>query len=100
VARKKLFLGAEWSKRWDKSYEKLTHEQQKGVDKVAIALTKQAPTSGMRIKPVEPEKFYHEARANAGDRVIHRIEAAKMWFVEIFPHDDIGRYGKELPGLF
>ena len=40
MARERPFLGAEWSKGWDKSYEKLTEKQQKGVDKVAIALIK------------------------------------------------------------
>ena len=54
----------------------------------------------MRIKPIEPEKFYNEARVNEGDRVPYRIEAGKVWFVDIVPHDDIGRYGKELRGLF
>ncbi len=100
MARKKTFLGAEWSKRWDKSYQKLNHEQQKGVDKAVIALLKQEPTPGMRIKPVEPEKYYNEARANYGDRVIHRIEDRKVWFVDIVVHDDIGRYGKALKDLF
>jgi hypothetical protein len=100
VPRKKAFLGAEWSKRWDKSYQNLNHEQQKGVDKVVIALLKQEPTPRMRVKPLEPEKYYNEARANAGDRVIHRIEDGKIWFVDIVAHDDIGRYGKALKGLF
>jgi hypothetical protein len=100
LARKQAFLGAEWSRRWDRSYQKLNHEQQKGVDKVVIALLKQQLTPGMRIKPVEPEKYYNEARANDGDRVIHRIEDGKVWFVDIVVHDDIGRYGKALKGLF
>lgn len=100
MARKKTFLGAEWSRRWDKSYQNLNHEQQKGVDKVVIALLKQEPTPGMRIKPVEPEKYYNEARANHGDRVIHRVDGSKVWFVDIVVHDDISRYGKALKGLF
>jgi hypothetical protein len=49
---------------------------------------------------VEPEKYYSEARANDGDRVIHRIEGGKVWFVDMVAHDDIGRYGKALKGLF
>jgi len=54
----------------------------------------------MGIKPVEPEKYYTEARVNDGDRVIHRIEAGKVWLVGIVAHDDIGRYGKALRGIF
>jgi hypothetical protein len=100
VARKGSFLGAEWSKRWDKSYQKLNLNQQKGVDKIVLALLKQNPTPGMRSKPVEPEKYYNEARANDGDRVIHRVENGKVWFVDVVAHDDIGRYGKALKDLF
>lgn len=100
MVRKRSFLGAEWSRRWDKSYRKLTHEQQKGVDKVVMALIKQQPTPAMRVKPVEPEKYYNEARINDGDRIIHRIEAGKVWFVDIVVHDDIGRYGKALGSFF
>lgn len=100
MVRKRSFLGAEWSRRWDKSYRKLTHEQQKGVDKVVMALIRQQPTPAMRVKPVEPEKYYNEARINDGDRIIHRIEAGKVWFVDIVVHDDIGRYGKALGGFF
>ena len=100
MARKKGFLSAEWSKRWDKSYERLSHEQQKGVDKVVMALLKQEPTPGMRIKPVEPEKYYNEARVNDGDRVIFRVQGGCAWFADVVPHDDIKRYGKEQPGLF
>jgi hypothetical protein len=32
--------------------------------------------------------------------VIHRIDGGKVWFVDIVAHDDIGRYGKALKGLF
>jgi hypothetical protein len=100
VARKRAFLGAEWSRRWDRSYQGLTHEQQNGVDKVVLALLKQRPTPGMRIKPVAPEKYYNEARVIAGDRIIYRIDAGRVWFVDIVVHDDIGRYGKALKDLF
>ncbi len=100
MARKRSFLGAEWSRRWDRSYRKLTLEQQKGADRVVMALLKQHPTPGMRVKPVEAEKHYNEARINDGDRVIVRVEAGRVWFVDIVVHDDIGRYGKELQGLF
>jgi len=96
----KPFLAAEWSKRWSKTYAGLSVERQKGTDKVAIALIKQEPTPGMRIKPIEPEKYYNEARINDGDRLVFRIEAGTVWFVDVVDHDDIDRYGKKLEGLF
>jgi hypothetical protein len=100
VARRKTFLGAAWSKRWDKSYVKLSSDRQKGVDKVAIALIKQEVTPGMRVKPIEPEKYYNEARINEGDRLIFRIGEGTVWFVDVVTHDDIGRYRKEVADLF
>ncbi|HEY0015574.1 MAG TPA: hypothetical protein VGC13_04625 [Longimicrobium sp.] len=100
MARARGFLPAAWSSRWDKSYASLSHDRQKGADKVAIALIKQEITPGMRIKPVEPEKYYNEARINDADRLIFRIEGGTVWFVDIVEHDDIGRYGKKVSGLF
>lgn len=100
MARGKGFLAAAWSSRWDKSYAALSHDRQKGADKVAIALIKQEVTPGMRVKPVEPEKYYNEAPINDGDRLIFRIEDATVWFVDVVEHDQIGRYGKKVAGLF
>lgn len=100
MARGKGFLAAAWSSRWDRSYTALSHDRQKGADKVAIALIKQEVTPGMRVKPIEPDKFYNEARINDGDRLIFRIDQGTVWFVDVVTHDDIGKYGKKVTGLF
>jgi hypothetical protein len=54
----------------------------------------------MRVKPIEPEKYYNEARINDGDRIVFRAEHETVWFVDVIPHDHIARYGKKLEGLF
>jgi hypothetical protein len=100
VARKRAFLSAEWSSRWNRSYAALSPERMKGADKVAIALIKQEITPGMRVKPIEPEKYYNEARINDGDRIVFRIAEGTVWFVDVIPHDHIGRYGKRFDDLF
>lgn len=100
MPRRKTFLGAAWSKRWDKSYAGPSHDRQKGTDKVAIALIKQELTPGMRVKPIEPEKYYNEARVNERDRLIFRIENNTVWFVDVVTHVEIGRYAKKVAGLF
>lgn len=100
MARKKQFLGAEFSDRFKTSYADLSVDRQKGTDKVILALMKRETTPGMRIKPIQPEKYYDEARVNDGDRLVHRIENGKLWVVDIVDHDDIDRYGKKIPGLF
>jgi mRNA-degrading endonuclease RelE of RelBE toxin-antitoxin system len=100
VARRQKFLAAEFSKRFEKSYAGLTVAQQNGVDKAVIALLKRKPTPGMRVKPIQPEKYYAEARINDGDRLIHRIDGGTLWVVDIVPHDDIDRYGRKVEALF
>jgi mRNA-degrading endonuclease RelE of RelBE toxin-antitoxin system len=100
VARRRTFLGVAWSTRFRESYPQLSSDRQKAVDKVILARMKQEVTPGMRIKPIEPEQYYQEARINDGDRLIFRIEDGRVWFVDVVPHDDIGRYGKPLQGLF
>ena len=100
MARKKEFLGAEFSGRFKESYPRLTTEQQKGTDRVILALMKQDVTPGMRVKPIPPAKFYQEARINDGDRLVFRIENGIVWIVDVVPHDDIGRYGTKAAGLF
>ncbi len=100
MARRQTFLGVAWSTRFRESYPRLSPDRQKGTDKVILALMKQEITPGMRIKPIEPEKYYQEARINDGDRLIFRTEDGRVLFVDVVPHDEIGRYGKAVPGLF
>ena len=94
MARKQGFLDAEFSTVFDESYARLQHQQKLGADRAIIALLKGEPTPGMRVKPIEPDKHYYEARINDGDRLIHRIEAGTVYFVDIVPHDLIAKYGR------
>ncbi|MBR9990231.1 MAG: hypothetical protein KFH98_10765 [Gemmatimonadetes bacterium] len=100
MSRLQKFLAAEFSKRFEQSYAGLTVAQQNGVDKTVMALLKRKPTPGMRIKPIQPDKFYDEARINDGDRLVHRVEEGTLWVVDVIPHDDIDRYGRKVVGLF
>jgi hypothetical protein len=94
MAHKQTFLPAEWSEQWKSSYAKLTADRQAACDKAVIALIKRMPSPGLRIKPIQPEKYYSEARLNSGDRVIFRVEDGVIFFVDVIQHDDIGRYGR------
>jgi hypothetical protein len=100
VARRQEFLAAEFSKRFEKSYAGLTVAQQYGVDKALMALLKRKSTPDMRIKPIQPEKYYDEARINDGDRLVHRIESGTLWVLDIVAHDDIDGCGRKADGLF
>lgn len=94
MARKNAFLSAEFTERWKEAYQLLQVSQQNGADKVVIALLKQNPTPGMRVKPIEPDKYYFEARINDGDRLIHRTRDGTVHFADIVTHDDIAGYSR------
>lgn len=94
MARARRFLDADFSDQWQKSYPTLQSTDQKGIDRAVMALLKGEATPGMRIEPIEPEKYHFEARVNAGDRIVHRIEGGTVYFIDIVPHDQIGKYGK------
>lgn len=94
MARKQQFLNAEWTNRFKESYAKLQANEQKSADRVSLAMIKGEVTPGMRIKPIEPEKYYHEARMNDGDRIVHRIAEGTVFFVDVVPHDQIDKYGR------
>lgn len=94
MARKQTFLAAEWSEPWKESYARLSADRQVACDQAALAILKQATSPGLRIKPIQPEKYYLEARVNSGDRIVFRIEKGTVFFVDVVHHDDISRYGK------
>ena len=94
MARKQSFLNATWTDQFKESYAKLQTNEQKAADKVAFAIMKGEVTPGMRIKPIEPEKYYTEARVNDGDRLIHRIQGGTVYFVDVVSHDQINKYGR------
>lgn len=92
MARKQTFFGTEFSEPWKESYHKLQSEEQKAADKVLLRIVKGQPTPGDRIKPIQPSKYYNEARINSGDRIVYRIEDGVVYFVDIVPHDLINKY--------
>jgi hypothetical protein len=95
MSRRIAFLAAEFSAHWDKSYERLPADKQEETDEVVMALLKSQPTPAMRVKPIQPDKHYHEARINSGDRVVYRVEAGVCRFADIVPHDLIDKYGRK-----
>jgi len=94
MSARQTFLAAEWSEQWKKSYSRLGPEQQAACDRAAIALIKRAKLPGLRVKPIQPQKVYLEARLNKGDRIVFRVEGGTIYFVDVVDHDQIGRYGK------
>ena len=94
MARKQPYLNAAWTEQFKESYAKLQANEQKSVDRVALAIMKGEVTPGMRIKAIEPEKYYNEARLNDGDRLVHRVQDGTVYFVDVVSHDQINKYGR------
>jgi hypothetical protein len=94
VAEKQTFLQAVWSEVWKRSYAALIADRQRACDEAAIAIIKQTISAGLRVKPIQPEKYYFEARINSGDRIVFRVEGGTVFFIDVVKHDDIGRYGR------
>jgi hypothetical protein len=97
VAEKQTFLPAVWSEAWKRAYAGLSADRQRACDEAAIALIKQTTSAGLRVKPIQPEKYYLEARINSGDRIVFRVDGGTVFFIDVVRHDDIGRYGKRPP---
>jgi Txe/YoeB family toxin of Txe-Axe toxin-antitoxin module len=94
VAEKQTFLQAVWSEDWKQSYTALSADRQRACDHAAMALIKRESSSGIRVKPIQPEKYYSEARINSGDRIVFRVEGGTVYFIDVVKHDDIDRYGR------
>lgn len=94
MAEKQTFLQAVWSEEWKEAYAALRADRQRPCDRAAIALIKRESSSGLRVKPIQPDKYHFEARVNSGDRIIFRVDGGTIYFIDIVKHDDIDRYGR------
>lgn len=94
MAKEQPFLNIQFAHQFKKSYAGFQRREQDRIDEVVMALAKGESMPGMRIKPIEPEKYFREARVNDGDRVVFRIEHATLLIADVVPHDLISKYGK------
>lgn len=94
MGRAATFLSAFWSERWKASYGELPPDRRASCDRAVLAIIKRESPPGLRIKPIQPEKYYLEARISSGDRVVCRIEGGAVYFVDVVKHDDIEHYGR------
>ena len=87
-----------WTERWWKSYARLPAARQASCDRVVMALIKGQDPPGVRVKPIQPDKHYSEARVSSGDRIVFRGEGGGLCFVDNVSHDDISRYARRPRG--
>jgi hypothetical protein len=99
MPRAQPFLATVWSDRWKEIYAALAADRQAACDAAAMALIKQQLSPGLRVKPIQPDKFYLEARMNSGDRIVFRLEGGTIVFIDVVKHDDIARYARRPRGM-
>jgi|SRR5271165_3464357 len=83
-----------FSRRFEKSYARLSEEAQSECRDALEALRLEQKSSGLRVKPIQPTKYYLEARMNRGDRIIFRREGDQLLIADVVSHDEIDRYGR------
>ena len=83
---------ATWTERWWKSQGRLPAARQASCDRVVMLIEGQ-DLPGIRVKPIQPDKHYSEARVSSGDRIVFRGEGSGLCFVDIVSHDDISGAG-------
>jgi hypothetical protein len=88
------FLSVWWSESWKASYAALPADRQSSCDRVILTLIKGIDSAGLNVKPIQPEKYYLEARINSGDRIVFRVDQGTIYFIDLVKHDDIARYGR------
>jgi hypothetical protein len=47
-----------------------------------------------------PRRFARDLGIGDDGRPVHRVEAGKLWVIDVITHDDIGRYGRPIKNLF
>lgn len=94
MTRRPPVRAAVWTEQWWQSYERLPADRQASCDRAAIALIKGSDAHGLNVKPILPDKHYLEGRISSGDRIVFRVEAGTVFFMDVVQHDDIGRYGR------
>lgn len=92
--RARRVLEAAFSATWQRSYRSLSLGDQRRCDRAVLAILRGESPSGLRVKPILPQKVYSEARLNRGDRIIFRVEKGVAIFIDVVTHDEISKYGK------
>jgi len=87
-------LEGSFTETWQRSYRALSLDDQRRCDRAVVAILRGESTSGLRLKPILPQRVYSEARLNKGDRIVFRIERGLAIFIDIVAHDEISKYGK------
>lgn len=86
------FKTVEVTARFEKSVAKLQKPQRDQVWAKAKLLFDNPAHPSLKAHSIKPDKYYHEAYVNTGDRIVYIPEGSHLVLVDVVPHDDIDRY--------
>ena len=83
------------TRRFEKSYRKLSGQVQKQCDDALDLLVEEPLSPGLHLKPIRPGNRYFEARVNDGDRLVIFPLGSTAYVMDVVVHDDIKKWGNE-----
>jgi mRNA-degrading endonuclease RelE of RelBE toxin-antitoxin system len=93
MSRARAFKSLELTRRFEKSFQKLSTESQEQCAEALEQLVEEPLAPGLHLKPIRPSNHYLEARINSGDRLIIWPVAGVAHIMDVVKHDDIKRWG-------
>ncbi|HET6231776.1 MAG TPA: hypothetical protein VFE05_17000 [Longimicrobiaceae bacterium] len=89
------FLTLEVTPRYEKALATLQDAVRKQAAARALLLFSNPAHPSLKTHAIKPDRHYHEAYVNRGDRIIYIPQGSHLVLVDIVAHDEIGRYAKK-----
>lgn len=91
--RSRAFTYLERTRRFDKSFLRLSDESQEQCIEALEQLIEEPLMPGLHLKPIRPSNEFWEARINSGDRLILLPHRGMAYVMDVVKHDDINDWG-------
>lgn len=93
--RARAFAFLARTRRFDKSYLRLSSEAQEQCADALEQLIEEPLAPGLHLKPIRPSNRFWEARINTGDRLILLPDRGMAYVMDVVKHDDIKLWGRK-----
>ena len=95
MSRSRAYKEVVLTKRFDKSYGKLSGDVQQQCDDALEDLIEDPLSPGLHLKPIRPGNRYYEARVNSGDRLVIYPVGTTGYVMDVVNHNEIKSWGNE-----
>ena len=93
MTRSRAYKETHLTRRFEKSYRRLSTQVQEQCDDALEALVEEPLSPGLHLKPIRPGNRYFEARVNNGDRLIIYPVSGTAYVMDVVSHNDIKKWG-------